>query len=153
MRKERIGTLLAFTLATAMEQWTGSGVGLILTHLTGILSASADEASWAVTLYSTAFAVAVALSHRLSSFFGNRRYLSLVAPAYAVTSFGCAVSPTLAIFLGFHIFQNFAGGAFLARTLVFITHRYKRSERALPLTQYAVGSFLVGRFAAPIISG
>jgi MFS family permease len=41
----------------------------------------------------------------------------------------------------------------LARTLVSITHRYTRPERAVPLTQSAAGFFLVGRFAALMISG
>ena len=150
---ERYGTLLALTLATAMEQWTGSGVGLILTDLTGTLSASADEASWAVTLYSTAFAVAIALSHRLTSFFGNRRYLALSATVYAMASAGCAASPSLGIFLGFRLIQGFAGGTFLARTLVFVTRRFAPKDRALPLTEYGVGFFLIGRFLAPIVSG
>jgi DHA2 family multidrug resistance protein len=150
---ELYGTLLAFTLATVMEQWTGSGVGLILTDLTGTLSASADEASWAVTLYSTAFAVAIALSHRLTSFFGNRRYLALSAVVYAMASAGCAVSPSLAIFLGFRLIQGFAGGCFLARTLVFLTLRLAPKDRVLPLTGYGISFFLIGRFLAPILSG
>ncbi len=54
-------TLFAFTLATGMEQWTGNGLSVTLTDLTGALGASSDETSWAVTVYSTAFAVSVAL--------------------------------------------------------------------------------------------
>ncbi len=50
-------TLIALSLATGVEQWTGSGLSVTLTDLTGSLGASADEASWAVTLYSSMFAV------------------------------------------------------------------------------------------------
>ncbi len=147
------GTLLAFTLATAMEQWTGSGIGLLLPDLTGTLSASSDEASWTITLYSTAFAVAIALSHRMISFFGNRRYLMLSAVLYAIASIGCALSPTLGFFLVFRLIQGFAGGSFLARTLVFITHRFVPKDRASQLAFYGVGFFSIGRFIAPVVTG
>ncbi len=147
------GTLLAFTLATGVEQWTGSGISVTLPDLTGTLGSSADEASWAVTLYSSAYAVSVALTHRLASYFGNRRLLSLACLLYAVASLGCAASPTLLPFLFFRVLQGFAGGTFLARALVFVTHRYPRSERAASLRLYGVGFFLIGRLASPILSG
>ena len=146
-------TLLAFTLATGMEQWTGTGLSVTLTDLTGTLGSSADEASWAVTLYGTAFAVSVALTHRLANLFGNRRLLSLACLLYAVTSLGCAESSTLAPFLFFRVLQGFAGGVFLARTLVFITHRFERKDRAGSLRLYAAGFFFIGRFLAPILAG
>jgi MFS transporter, DHA2 family, multidrug resistance protein len=146
-------TLLAFTLATGMEQWTGTGLSVTLTDLTGTLGSSADEASWAVTLYGTAFAVSVALTHRFANLFGNRRLLSLACLLYAVTSLGCAESSTLLPFLFFRVLQGFAGGVFLARTLVFITHQFERKHRAGSLRLYGAGFFFIGRFLAPILSG
>ena len=146
-------TLVAFTLATGMEQWTGNGLSVTLTDLTGALGASADEASWAVTVYSTAFAASVALTHWLASFFGNRRLLSLACLLYALASLGCAASTGLAPFLLCRVLQGFAGGVFLARALVFITHQYPRSERVENLKLYAGGFFAVGRILAPIASG
>lgn len=146
-------TLLAFTLATGMEQWTGSGLSVTLTDLTGTLGASADEASWAITVYSTAFAISVVLTHRLASFFGNRRLLSLACVLFAIASLGCGLSTTLSPFLAFRVLQGFAGGVFLARTLVFVTHQYVRSDRAATLRTYGVGFFLLGRFIAPILAG
>ena len=146
-------TLLAFTLATGMEQWTGTGLSVTLTDLTGTLGSSADEASWAITLYGTAFAVSVALTHRLANLFGNRRLLSLACLLYAVTSLGCAASATLLPFLFFRVLQGIAGGVFLARTLVFITHQFPRKDRAGSLRLYGAGFFFLGRFLAPIASG
>ncbi|ADW70118.1 MFS transporter [Granulicella tundricola] len=146
-------TLLAFTLATGMEQWTGNGLSVTLTDLTGTLGSSADEASWAITLYGTAFAVSVALTHRLANLLGNRRLMSFACLLYAVTSLGCAESSTLAPFLCFRVLQGFAGGVFLARTLVFITHQYERKDRAGSLRLYGAGFFFIGRLLAPILSG
>jgi DHA2 family multidrug resistance protein len=136
-----------------MEQWTGNGLSVTLPDLTGSLGSSADEASWAVTVYSTAFAISVALTHRFASFFGNRKLLSLSCLMFAIASLGCGISTALAPFLAFRILQGFAGGVFLVRTLVFVTHQYARSERAVSLRHYGLGFFVLGRFAAPIVSG
>ena len=147
------GTLLALTLATGIEQWTGSGLNVTLTDLTGTLGSSADEASWAITIYGVAFAIAVTLSHRLASYFGNRRLLTASSALYALASLGCAASTSLESFLVFRVLQGLAGGTFLVRTLVFITHRYARQDRAGTLRVYGAGFFFIGRFAAPILAG
>ena len=136
-----------------MEQWTGTGLSVTLTDLTGTLGSSADEASWAITLYGTAFAVSVALTHRLANLLGNRRLMSFACLLYAVTSLGCAESSMLLPFLCFRVLQGFAGGVFLARTLVFVTHQFERKDRANGLRLYGVGFFFLGRFLAPILSG
>lgn len=152
-RVSRAATVAALTLASAAETWTTSGVSLTLTDLTGTLSASSDEASWALTVYMSAFAVSVALSHRLSVRFGNRRYLGLCAALYALSSIGCALSPSLAMFLLFRAIAGFAGGVFLVRAFVFFTQQFEPSVRAKPLIGYAIVYFFLGRFLSPIVCG
>ena len=68
----RRAVLLAFTGARGMELGTGAGMSLVRPFPPGTLSASADEASWLITVYATAFAVSIAMSPRLASYFGNR---------------------------------------------------------------------------------
>jgi MFS family permease len=136
--RDRTATRVALCLATAAEYWTSTGVSLILTDLTGTLIASSDEASWALTVYSTAFAVSVALSHRLSHFFGNRRYLASCVFLYAVTSIGCALSIHLGSFLFFRALEDFAGGAFLVRSFVFLSQQYDPKSRSIALTAYGI---------------
>ncbi len=152
-RISRSATLIALTLASAAETWTTSGVSLTLTDLTGTLSASSDEASWALTVYMSAFAISVALSHCLSFAFGNRRFLSACALLYALSSIGCAFSTDLGIFLLFRALAGFAGGVFLVRSFVFFTQQYEPSVRAKPLIGYAIAYFFVGRLLSPIVSG
>jgi MFS transporter, DHA2 family, multidrug resistance protein len=147
-------TLLALTLATGIEQWMGSGFSLVLTDLTGTLSATADEASWAVTVYTFAFFISVALSHRLASFFGNRRLLTFSCVLFAIASLGCAASQSLGAFLFFRLLLGFAGGPFMVRTLVFATQRIPKKQTVRLLGQvYAVGIFSFGRIVAPVAAG
>jgi EmrB/QacA subfamily drug resistance transporter len=152
-KAKRTATLIALALATSAENWTTSGVSLTLTDLTGTLSASSDEASWALTVYTTAFAIGVALSHHLSLNFGNRRYLTACASLYAVASCGCALSPDLQTFLFFRAIAGFAGGAFLVRSFVFFTQKYPIRERAIALVMYGITFFAIGKLLSPIVSG
>jgi DHA2 family multidrug resistance protein len=150
----RSAVLLAFTVAMGMELWTGSGMSLVLPFLTGTLSASADEASWLITVYATAFAVSIAMSHRLASYFGNRNYLVTSCLTYAVTSLGCALSPWLALMLVLRAVQGFAGGAFLVRTIVFFRHDYNQPRERLRASLIFCGlMYIPGRVIGPIVSG
>src|ERR1700744_5568916 len=88
LRRRRTATLLAFILATAAESWISSGVSLTLTDLSGTLNASSDEASWALTVYTTAYALGLLCAHRLSGLCGNKLYLSALAFFFARPSIG-----------------------------------------------------------------
>ncbi|MBB5060122.1 MFS family permease [Granulicella aggregans] len=149
----RAATLAALTLASAAETWTTSGVSLTLTDLTGTLSASSDQASWALTVYMAAFAVSIALSDRLSLKYGNRHFLTALSLSYAVASVGCALSTDLSTFLLFRAIAGFAGGAFLVRAFVFFTQQYEATVRPTPLVGYAIAYFFVGRFLSPVVCG
>ena len=152
-KRRRTATLIGFTLATAAEYWTSSGVSLVLTDLTGTLSASSDEASWVLTVYTTAFALSIALSHRLSSYLGNRRYLTLCASLYAFSSLGCCLTTQLSVFLLFRVLQGFGGGAFLVRAFVFLSEQYDAKSRGRALTSYGIGFFFVGKLLSPVVCG
>jgi DHA2 family multidrug resistance protein len=141
-------------MAMGMELWTGAGMSLVLPDLTGTLSATADEASWLITVYATAFAVSIAMSHRLASYFGNRKYLVTACLTYAATSLGCAFSPWLALMLVLRAVQGFAGGAFLVRAIVFFRHDYSHPRERLRASLIFCGlMYIPGRVIAPIVSG
>jgi EmrB/QacA subfamily drug resistance transporter len=150
---QRSATLLAFTLACCAEYWTTASVSLTLTDLGGTLGASSDEASWALTIYTTAFAVGVALSHRLSVFLGNRKYLAACSVLYGLATIGCALSPNLPVFLVFRAIQGFAGGAFLVRTFVFLTQRIEIEHRAAVAVSFFIEIMIVGRIIPYVASG
>ena len=153
VRWQRSATLLALAFACSAEYWTTASVSLTLTDLGGTLGASSDEASWALTVYTTAFAVAIALSHRLSVYFGNRRYLGACALLYGIASIACALSPDLPAFLIFRGIQGFAGGVFLVRTFVFFTQRIEVERRASLAISFFIEVFLVGRLIPYVASG
>lgn len=123
-RFHRRATLAALTLAASAENWTTTSVSLVLPNLTGNLSASNDEASWALTVYTTAFAIAIALSNQLSLRLGNRRLLGGAAALYSMASVGCGLSQTFAVFLALRVLAGFSGGVFLVRAFVFLRRSF-----------------------------
>lgn len=152
-QQRRTATLIAFILAGAAESWTGVGISLTLTDLTGTLSASADGAGWALTVYSAAYAVSVVCAHRFSSLLGNRAYLAAMAALFAVASLGCAGSDNLTTFLLFRALEGFAGGAFLTRTFVFTTLQFDPPQRPQVLVLWAISYFTIGRLFSPVMNG
>ncbi len=144
---------MALILATATAYWSDAASFLILGDISGSIGASFDETTWLITTYATAYAIGVALSHRLTSYFGNRRLLYCACLIFAVGSLGEACSVNLTMFLVFRAIAGFAGGAFLARTLVFLMHRYEKPHRAVPLRNFSIGFLTIGRVVGPIASG
>jgi EmrB/QacA subfamily drug resistance transporter len=149
----RWATLGALTLAASAENWTTTGVSLILPDLSGSLSSSTDETSWALTVYTTAFAIAIALSNQLSLRLGNRRLLGSAAVLYTVAAVGCALSPTLGVFLVMRLLAGLSGGIFLVRAFVFFSQSYPAQDRGKPSIIFAITYFLIGRVIAPLVSG
>lgn len=153
LHRRRTGTLIGLMFAAAAETWTSSGISLTLTDLTGTLSASSDEASWALTVYTTAYAVAVVCAHRLSSLCGNRVFLTSMAALFSIASLGCAISDNLVSFLAWRAAEGFAGGAFLIRTFVFTGVQFDPPNRPPALITWGLSYFILGRLLSPIVNG
>jgi len=151
--KERNWTLVAVTLATAAAYWLNAASFLLVADISGNLGASMEEGVWLITSYITAYAVGIALSHRLANYFGNKRLLYYSCLVFAAAALGQALSPNLPIFLVFRVIAGVAGGSFLARALVFFTHRYDRPDRAIPMRNFGSAFALIGMVIAPIASG
>ncbi|MGH8162381.1 MAG: MFS transporter, partial [Gammaproteobacteria bacterium] len=112
---------IALALAAGTEAFTSSAVGIALRRMAADFSASPDEISWAVTLYLTAYALALPLTAWLSDLLSQRRYLALSIGLYAVASLGCATSGSLPVFLIWRTIQGAAGAAFIARAIFTFT--------------------------------
>jgi DHA2 family multidrug resistance protein len=101
--------LLGLGFATGMEFYTVDSVNLVLTDLTGTLGVTADEASWLLTVYSSALFLGVPVSIWLAGHVGYRRYLIATILLFAAASMGCAISPDLDTMLFWRSIQGFAG--------------------------------------------
>ncbi len=107
--EQRGWLLLGLGFATGMEFYTYDSVNLVLPDLTGTLGISADEASWLLTVYSSALLIGVPISVWLAGHFGHKRFLIATVIAYAAASIGCAAAADLSTMLVWRAVQGFAG--------------------------------------------
>ncbi len=100
--------LVGLGLATGMEFYTFDSVNLVLPDLTGTLAASADEATWILTVYSSALFLGVPVSIWLAGHVGYKRFMIATILLFAIASLGCAASPDLATMLVARAIQGLA---------------------------------------------
>ena len=81
--------------ATFMEVLDTTVVNVSLPHIAGSLSASIDEATWALTSYLVANAIILPMTGWLASMFGRKRLLMLSVVGFTGASFLCGLAPTL----------------------------------------------------------
>src|SRR4051812_22439811 len=97
--------------ATFMEVLDTTVVNVSLPHIAGTLSASIDEATWALTSYLVANAIILPMTGWLASMFGRKNLLMLSVIGFTAASFLCGLAPTLGSLIFFRILQGATGGA------------------------------------------
>src|SRR5262249_45987630 len=97
--------------ATFMEVLDTTVVNVSLPHIAGSLSASIDEATWALTSYLVANAIILPMTGWLASRFGRKRLLMLSVMGFTASSFLCGLAPTLNTLILFRVMQGATGGA------------------------------------------
>src|SRR5438874_11628492 len=102
---------IAVMFATFMEVLDTTVVIVALPHIAGSLSATIDEATWALTSYLVANAIILPMAGWLASTFGRKRLLMLSVVGFTASSFLCGLAPNLSMLIAFRILQGATGGA------------------------------------------
>jgi len=102
---------IAVMFATFMEVLDTTVVNVSLPHIAGNLSATIDEATWALTSYLVANAIILPMTGWLATVFGRKRLLMLSVAGFTISSFLCGLAPNLAMLIVFRCLQGATGGA------------------------------------------
>src|SRR5213078_4690609 len=86
---------IAVMLGTFMEVLDTTVVNVSLPHIAGSLSATPDEATWALTSYLVANAIILPMTGWLANFFGRKRILMLSIAGFTASSLLCGMAPSL----------------------------------------------------------
>jgi len=141
----------ALTLATAAEAFVLGGVGVALPNMAASFGASADEISWAVTLYLVGFTLMLPLTAWFSDVLGQRLFLAASMVVYMLTSVGCAASHSLTMFLVMRTLQGAAGAPYLVRAL--LTFGTRLTPAAFRGASFIIAIPFAFKTISPIISG
>src|SRR6202045_2614300 len=85
---------ISVMFATFMEVLDTTVVNVSLPHIAGSLSATIEEATWALTSYLVANAIILPLTGWLATYFGRKRMLMVAVTGFTISSFMCGIAPT-----------------------------------------------------------
>ena len=133
-------------LSTFLEVLDTTVVNVSLPHIAGSLSATTEEATWALTSYLVANAIVLPLTGWLSSYFGRRRLLMLAVAGFTSTSFLCGLAPSLGFLVFFRLIQGLTGGVLQPMSQAVMFEAFPVEKRGK-----AMGFWGLGIVVAPII--
>ncbi len=138
--------------ATFMEVLDTTVVNVSLPHIAGSLSASIDEATWALTSYLVANAIILPMTGWLASMFGRKRLLMLSVVGFTTASFLCGLAPTLGSLIIFRILQGATGGALQPLSQAVLLEAFAPQDRGKAMGFWGLG-IVVAPILGPVLGG
>src|SRR3979409_1268543 len=138
--------------ATFMEVLDTTVVNVSLPHIAGNLSASIDEATWALTSYLVANAIILPMTGWLASMFGRKRLLMISVIGFTAASFLCGLAPTLGALIFFRILQGATGGALQPLSQAVLLEAFAPQDRGKAMGFWGLG-IVVAPILGPVLGG
>jgi len=143
---------IAVMFATFMEVLDTTVVNVSLPHIAGSLSASVDEAAWALTSYLVANAVILPMTGWIAGFFGRKRTLMAAVMGFTAASFACGLAPNLGMLIFFRIVQGATGGALQPLSQAVMLEAFPPRDRGKAMAFWGLG-IVVAPMLGPVIGG
>ncbi|HEY7172158.1 MAG TPA: DHA2 family efflux MFS transporter permease subunit [Vicinamibacterales bacterium] len=138
--------------STFMEVLDTTVVNVSLPHIAGSLSASIDEATWALTSYLVANAIILPMTGWLATMFGRKRLLMLSVVGFTAASFLCGLAPTLGSLIFFRILQGATGGALQPLSQAVLLEAFPPQDRGKAMGFWGLG-IVVAPILGPVLGG
>src|SRR5438128_11261057 len=138
--------------ATFMEVLDTTVVNVWLPHIAGSLSASIDEATWALTSYLVANAIILPMTGWLASMFGRKRLLMLSVVGFTASSFLCGLAPSLSMLIVFRVMQGATGGALQPLSQAVLLEAFAPQDRGKAMGFWGLG-IVVAPIFGPVLGG
>jgi MFS transporter, DHA2 family, multidrug resistance protein len=126
------------TMATFMEVLDTSIANVALPHISGNLSAGADESTWVLTSYLVSNAIVLPLSGWFSSLMGRKRFYMSCVALFTVSSFLCGLAPSLGVLVVFRILQGAGGGGLQPSEQAILNDTFPLEKRGMAFAVYGV---------------
>ncbi len=143
---------IAVMFATFMEVLDTTVVNVSLPHIAGSLSASVDEAAWALTSYLVANAIILPMTGWIANYFGRKRTLTAAVFGFTAASFLCGLAPTLPTLILFRVIQGATGGALQPLSQAVMLEAFPPRDRGKAMAFWGLG-IVVAPMLGPVIGG
>src|SRR4249919_1379916 len=138
--------------ATFMEVLDTTVVNVSLPHIAGSLSATIDEATWALTSYLVANAIILPMTGWLASRFGRKNLLLLSVSGFTVASMLCGLAPNLPMLILFRCLQGATGGAMQPLSQAVLLEAFPPQDRGKAMGFWGLG-IVVAPIFGPVLGG
>jgi len=139
-------------LATFMEVLDTTVVNVSLPHIAGSMSATVDEATWALTSYLVANAIILPMTGWLASVLGRKRLLIWAVTGFTAASFLCGLAPNLPLLILFRLIQGASGGALQPLSQAVMLEAFPPEQRGKAMAFWGLG-IVVAPMLGPVLGG
>ena len=143
---------VAVMFATFMEVLDTTVVNVSLPHIAGSLSATVDEATWALTSYLVANAIILPITGWLANTFGRKRLLMASVTGFTAASFLCGLAPNLPTLILFRVIQGATGGCLQPLSQAVLLEAFPPHERGKAMAFWGLG-IVVAPILGPVLGG
>ena len=143
---------IAVMTSTFMEVLDTTVVNVSLPYIAGNLSATPDEATWALTSYLVANAIVLPMTGWLANYFGRKRLLLASVIGFTVSSFLCGLAPTLPLLIIFRCIQGACGGGLQPLSQAILMEVFPPQERGKAMGFWGLG-IVVAPMLGPVLGG
>src|SRR5713226_1986883 len=144
--------VISVMFATFMEVLDTTVVNVSLPHIAGNLSATPEEATWALTSYLAANAIVLPITGWLANYFGRKRLLMTAVVGFTTASFFCGFAPTLAWLVIFRILQGLSGGVLQPVSQALMLEAFPREQQGKAMGVWGLG-IVVAPMLGPVLGG
>jgi DHA2 family multidrug resistance protein len=138
--------------STFMEVLDTTVVNVSLPHIAGNLSATVDEATWALTSYLVANAIILPLTGWLANHFGRKRLLMMAVVGFTAASLLCGLAPSLPFLIVCRVIQGGCGGALQPISQAVLLEAFPPQERGKAMAFWGLG-IVVAPMLGPVLGG
>src|SRR5437868_14489101 len=143
---------ISVMLSTFMEVLDTTVVNVSLPHIAGNLSATVDEATWALTSYLVANAIVLPITGWMANYFGRKRLLMFAVFGFTGASVLCGIAPNLLSLIIFRIVQGASGGALQPLSQAVMLEAFPPQDRGKAMAFWGLG-VVVAPMLGPVLGG
>jgi len=142
----------AVMASTFMVVLDSTVVNVSLPHIAGDLSATINEATWALTAYLAANAVVLPMTGWLASRLGRKRLLMLSTGGFTLTSLLCGLAPSIPVLVTFRVLQGLTGGTLQPISQAVLLETFPPKDRGKAMSFWGLG-VVVAPILGPVLGG
>jgi DHA2 family multidrug resistance protein len=146
-----IGTI-SLALATFMNVLDTSIANVSLSSIAGDLGVSSSQATWVITSFAVANAIALPLTGWLTQRFGAVKLFTMSVLLFVISSWLCGLATSLPMLIFFRVVQGFVAGPMIPLSQSLLLSSYPKAQAGMALAVWAITT-LVAPVMGPIVGG